>query len=132
LLIGFGASLCLAWVVRATLFTSFGGYPSGHALRVTYLATALAYVVPRRSVRLGGPLLVVLVGVASVYAGGHYSEEIIGGILLGWAFATSARAFAHAAADLPGRASPVRPDVGAMDLRDPKYEEQGARDSANA
>jgi membrane-associated phospholipid phosphatase len=132
LLIGFGAAMCLAWVVRATLFTPFGGYPSGHALRVTYLATALAYIVPHRSVRLGGPLLVALIGVASVYAGGHYSEEIIGGILLGWAFATGVRAVAPAAPDVPGRASSVRHDVGVIDLRDPKYEEQGARESSNA
>ncbi|MEO8697271.1 MAG: phosphatase PAP2 family protein, partial [Acidimicrobiales bacterium] len=123
LLIGFAAALFFGWVVRTTLFAHFGDYPSGHALRVTYVAAAMAYVIPRRSVRLGGSLVVVLVSVASVYAGGHYSEEIIGGLLLGWAFAAGARAFApNPAKRVAGAAPRGRPDVGVIDLRDTDFE----------
>ena len=87
---GFVVAMLIAWILRETVFQPYGGYPSGHALRLTYVAAALGYIVPRRSVRVGGWLLVLLVSVAAVYARGHYSDEIIGGILLGWAFATGA------------------------------------------
>jgi PAP2 superfamily len=133
LVIGFAAAMFVGWVVLTTLFTPLGGYPSGHALRVTYVAAAMAYLVPRRGVRLGGSLVVVLVGVASVYAHGHYSEEIIGGILLGWAFATGASAFvSDSASRVRGPASRARHDMGVIDLRETNFEAQGARDSSNA
>jgi membrane-associated phospholipid phosphatase len=63
-------------------------------LRATYVAVAFFSVVTSRVARLAAVLFVALIAVTAVYSGGHYSEEIIGGVLLGWAMATAARALA--------------------------------------
>lgn len=94
LMLGFAAAMTVAWILRETVFQPYGRYPSGHALRLTVAATGLAYLVPRRSVRVCGWLVVLLVSVAAVYSGRHYSEEMIGGVLLGWSIATGALALA--------------------------------------
>ena len=94
LALGFVAAMLVAWLVREVWFEPYGRYPSGHALRVVYVAMAAAFVVPRRSVRVVGAVAVVLVGVGAVYTYGHYSEEVVAGALLGWAFARGATAVA--------------------------------------
>ena len=93
LLIGFVLALLVAWIVRETLFDPYA-YPSGHALRATYVAVASCLLVRSRAARLAAGLFVALVAVTAVRTGGHYSEEILGGVLLGWAMATAAGAFA--------------------------------------
>jgi membrane-associated phospholipid phosphatase len=120
LLLGFAGAMLLASMLRTTVFEPYGGYPSGHALRISYVAAALPYVVSRRSVHVGAWLLLVLVSVAAVYSTGHYSEEIIGGVLLGWAFATGARALASA---------PPRPSVEQTNGHDPSRERASIRRS---
>jgi len=90
--IGFAVALGIALLLRVTLFAPFGFYPSGHALRTLYVVIALAAVVPRRAVWLAGGLVVFAVCVMTVYVEGHFSDEIIGGLLLAWAVGTAVRA----------------------------------------
>jgi len=105
LMLGFAGAMTIAWVLRETVFQPYGHYPSGHALRLTFVATGLAHLVPRRTVRVAGGLVVLLVCMAAVYSGRHFSEEMIGGVLLGWSIATGALALAlgppRADADVP-------------------------------
>jgi membrane-associated phospholipid phosphatase len=112
LLIGFAAAMLLAAVIRETVFQPYAHYPSGHALRVSFVATGLAGLAPRWAVRVGGWFVVVLVSLAAVYAGRHYSEEVIGGVLLGWAAATSATALAR----LSSRSSATASGAGSVHL----------------
>ncbi|MCU1501585.1 MAG: hypothetical protein JWM12_939, partial [Ilumatobacteraceae bacterium] len=109
LVAGFGAALLIALLLRETVFSPYGLYPSGHALRTTYVAVALAFVVPRRGARVVGALLVAAVALAAVYVGGHHADEVVGGSLLGWAMATAATAFATK----PTRAPAPSPVTGA-------------------
>jgi hypothetical protein len=88
LLAGFAIALFIAWTVREAIFEPFGGYPSGHALRATYVAVALWAVTTSRLVRFAACIFVAIICLAAVYTGNHYSEEIIGGLLLGYAIAT--------------------------------------------
>jgi membrane-associated phospholipid phosphatase len=94
LLVGFLLANFVTWVLKETTFDPYASYPSGHAMRATYLAVAFCFVVTWRGARLVAALFVALIAVASVYSGGHYSEEVIGGVLLGWATATAAKALA--------------------------------------
>ena len=95
LLGGFVLALLIAWALRETIFDLYGAaYPSGHALRASYVACAFCLVVPGRVARVAACVFVALISVATVYTGPHYSEEVIGGMLLGWAFATAATAAA--------------------------------------
>ena len=95
LLVGFVLALLIAWALRETIFDPYGAdYPSGHALRAAYVACAFCLVVTGRVARVAACVFVALIAVAAVYTGPHYSEEIIGGVLLGWAIATAARALA--------------------------------------
>jgi hypothetical protein len=92
LLVGFVLALLAAGAVRAHLFDPYS-YPSGHALRSTYVAIAFCFAVPSRFVRLAAGLFVVVVSLASVHTGGHYTEEVLGGVLLAWTIAFAAMAF---------------------------------------
>ena len=109
LLLGFAVATFIVWIREAAVFDPYGGYPSGHATRAAYVAVAFCFLVTWRNAYLAAGLVVAVIGVAVVYAGGHYSEEVIGGLLLGWAIATAATAFAG---DVTAR--PARPavDVG--------------------
>jgi hypothetical protein len=90
--IGFAVALGIGLLLRVTLFAPFGSYPSGHALRSVYVAIVFAAVVPRRLIWLAGGLVVFAVCVMTIYVEGHFSDEIIGGLLLGWAVGTAVRA----------------------------------------
>jgi membrane-associated phospholipid phosphatase len=108
LLAGFVVALLIAGLLRETSFLPYGSYPSGHALRTAYVAVALCFVVRARGVRIAAGLFVALVCLAAVYAFGHYAEEVIGGLLLGWGIAAIAVAFAG---DPEGSRSDPAPSV---------------------
>ncbi len=125
LLAGFAVALFIAWAVREAIFEPFGGYPSGHALRATYVGVALWVVTTSRLVRLAACTFVAIICLGAVYTGNHYSEEIIGGILLGWGIATLARGVAGGSTRTPpdpgtdsdlGR--PGRDSSGVVDISD--------------
>ena len=103
LLLGFAGSLLVALVLRELVFHPFGGYPSGHALRSAYVVIAAAALVRRRGLDIAGGLVVALICVAAVFNHRHFTEEIIGGLLL----AGAAAAFALAVAPIPGRSARV-------------------------
>ena len=109
LLVGFVVSLLIAWMVRRVLSDPYL-YPSAHALRGTYVAVAFCFVVTSHLARLAAGLFVALIALTTVRTGGHYSEEVIGGVLLGWAMATAAKAFAG---DVTGA-----PSQGVIDITD--------------
>jgi membrane-associated phospholipid phosphatase len=115
LLAGFFLALLIAGAVRDTMFDPYL-YPSGHALRATYVAVAFFFVVSSRVARLVVALLAALIAVYTVRTGSHYSEEVIGGVLLGWAIATAAKAVAGDATRASARASIDSPTV--IDLTD--------------
>ncbi len=85
---------------RPTTFfrTSATGYsfPSGHALNVTCLALALGFILWRlpwhRAVKIAWTLTLVVyaacVGASRVVLGVHYPTDVLGGFLLGAAWAT--------------------------------------------
>jgi membrane-associated phospholipid phosphatase len=108
-LIGFGLALLVAWGVRETIFDPYL-YPSGHALRATYVAIAFSFVVTSRGARVAAWVFAALIAIYTVRTSGHYSEEVIGGALLGWAMATAAKAVSGEV-----RAKPVEPVI---ELRD--------------
>lgn len=87
---GFAVSLAIALAVRELSFEPFGRYPSGHALRTTYVVIVAAALVRRRSFDLAGGLIAAMVVFASVYSHGHYFEESLGGVLLAGAAAAAA------------------------------------------
>ena len=66
-------------------------YPSGHAIRTTFLLIALCLLRPDRFVWTMCAALLVLMAVSRVYLGVHWSSDVAGGVLLGlaglaWAF----------------------------------------------
>jgi undecaprenyl-diphosphatase len=91
-------------------------YPSGHVVFATALVTALAMVcrgaLSRTIVLVLGALFVLLVAWSRLYAGVHYTTDVVGGILNGVAgvvlFAglwnlVAARVFRERPADVPAR-----------------------------
>jgi membrane-associated phospholipid phosphatase len=132
-LLGFALLSLVTVVMKDILFAPYSSYPSGHASRVTYVAVAFCSLVAWRGVRVAAVLFVAVVSVAAIYTRGHYSEEIIGGVLLGWAFATAARAFGgdltRSEPDMPNDATRPPPE-SVIDLTDtgvtPKPSDQPA------
>ena len=66
-------------------------YPSGHAIRTTFLLIALFLLWPNRFVWTMGAVLLVLMAASRVYLGVHWASDVAGGVLLGlaglaWAF----------------------------------------------
>jgi len=120
LLLGFAASLLVALALRELVFHPFGGYPSGHALRSAYVVIAAAALVRRRGLDIAGGLVVALICAAAVFNHRHFSEEIIGGLLL----AGAAAAFALAVAPLPGRSARVA-GAAAANGQSPAVDESG-------
>ncbi|MET0577983.1 MAG: phosphatase PAP2 family protein [Ilumatobacteraceae bacterium] len=94
LAVGYVLAMLIALVVREAFFEPYGRFPSGHALRIVYVAVWLAFLFPRPAVRIAGVVAVLAMCIGSVYSVGHYSEELLAGALLGWAFARGATAVA--------------------------------------
>ncbi|MBI2761772.1 MAG: phosphatase PAP2 family protein [Chloroflexi bacterium] len=62
-------------------------YPSGHAVRVAYLAVVVNRLVAARTLRTAAAALVVVVCIGRVYMGAHWLSDVAGGVLLGFACA---------------------------------------------
>ena len=71
-------------------------FPSGHVLRVCVLVTAASLLWPRAGVRVGALLVVALVAYTRVYAGMHWTSDVLAALLLGWALHVAATAYARA------------------------------------
>jgi membrane-associated phospholipid phosphatase len=69
------------------LYPAISSYPSGHALRATFLAFIIIALLPWRSMQIIAVMLAVLICVSRVYAGEHYWYEAVGGALAGCALA---------------------------------------------
>ena len=67
------------------MFAPYQEYPSGHVSRATVVAVALLLRRPLAGLRPVSAWSSLSSGAATIYTGGHYSEEVIGGALLGWA-----------------------------------------------
>lgn len=93
---GLVASAGFEWALKEAVFAPYATYPSGHALRATFLAVAVVALAPRRVVRVAAWTLAVAVGLGAIHPNRHYSEEVIGGALAGWAFGSAALAVAFA------------------------------------
>jgi undecaprenyl-diphosphatase len=65
------------------------GFPSGHELRTTFLATMATP--PRDRWIVASVALVVLMGVTRVYLAQHWPSDVLGGLLLGLVFGLLAR-----------------------------------------
>jgi hypothetical protein len=102
LLAAFLAGLAITYVLKTTLLPGYDGYPSGHVLRATFVAVALAEVARGLAARFAGALLVTLVAFGVIHQGGHNFEEVLGSILLASALLLAARAIAP-----PPPATPV-------------------------
>lgn len=89
---GLAVATALELVSKYTLFAPYAAYPSGHALRVTFVATAVCSVTARGSARLGVLTVAILSSLGTIRTNSHYAEEAVGGALAGWALATSALA----------------------------------------
>ena len=101
------------FILKQTLFFPYSTYPSGHALRATFLATVITVVASRRSVRWAVAVLAVIVSLGAVHQNRHYSEEVVGGALAGWTLASAVVAFA-AAVERPDLPSPRMSPAGAF------------------
>jgi membrane-associated phospholipid phosphatase len=94
LLAALGAGIAIeAMLKQWLLYPAISSYPSGHALRATFLAFVIVALLPRRPLQIVAIILAVLVCVSRVYAGEHYWYEVIGGALAGCALACVALGF---------------------------------------
>lgn len=108
-LVLFAATVGVEWLIRRWAFD----YPSGHTARFAYLAIAAAGFLPRR---WGIPGLLVaaaatlLMALQRVATDAHTGTDVIGGALLGAAFACLfvSNAWRGALARVPGTASVFR------------------------
>lgn len=73
--------------LKMTAFQPYGSYPSGHALRLTFLAVVVSQLSRRRTLRTATWIAAAIVAAASVVGRDHYMDEIVGGALAGAALA---------------------------------------------
>lgn len=74
------------------------GFPSGHVFGVTVFVLIAVYLLWRfetpapcqRMARVVGALFIVLVGYSRLYASAHWFSDVVGGLLVGSAFAVGA------------------------------------------
>lgn len=76
--------------LKMTAFQPYGSYPSGHALRLTFLAVIVPQLTQRRTVRTMTWVAAAVVAAASLLGRDHYLDEIVGGALAGAALAALA------------------------------------------
>jgi membrane-associated phospholipid phosphatase len=77
-------------------YAGMSSYPSGHAMSAMIFYTTLAYLVirlePTRALRrltlLVFAIVILMVGMSRVYLGVHYPSDVIGGYLVGFAWAS--------------------------------------------
>lgn len=75
-------------------------YPSGHAARATFLAIVFFYVMKKRLwLGLAIGLYIGVISLSRIYLGHHWVSDILGGILLGSAFALLASLTTEKASD---------------------------------
>ena len=101
-LLGLAAVVALAltkWIINKPRPSLRGyGFPSGHVFGVTVFVLIAVYLLwrfeaPRRwqqGARIGGALFVALVGYSRLYANAHWLSDVLGGLLVGVAFALGA------------------------------------------
>jgi len=63
-------------------------FPSGHTMRITFLAATALRGAPAGAIALIGAMMAAL-----VYLGDHWTSDVLGGLCLGWACAELARGF---------------------------------------
>ena len=68
-------------------------FPSGHASRLAFLSAFAALALQRRAVTIAAATFVALTLVARVYIGDHWPTDVLGGAVLGLAFALPAAAW---------------------------------------
>jgi membrane-associated phospholipid phosphatase len=73
-------------------FDLHNSYPSGHAMRVAYLAVVVNWLLAARILRTAVAALVVVVCLGRVYMGAHWLSDVVGGVLLGLTCALIVRA----------------------------------------
>ena len=101
-LLGLAAVVALAltkWIINKPRPSLRGyGFPSGHVFGVTVFVLIAVYLLwrfeaPRRwqqGARVGGALFVALVGYSRLYVNAHWLSDVLGGLLVGVAFALGA------------------------------------------
>lgn len=101
-LVGLAAVVSLGlmkWIVNKPRPSLRGyGFPSGHVFGVTIAVMIAVYLLWRFDVarrwqwaaRAGGLAFVVLVGYSRVYVNAHWFTDVVGGLLIGLAFAVGA------------------------------------------
>src|SRR5581483_685637 len=88
IIVAFGAGLLVEAALKRWLFYPVtGSYPSGHALRALFLALIAARFLQRRSLAFGLIAIAIAVGLSRISVGDHFSDEVLGGWLLGWSLA---------------------------------------------
>ena len=58
-------------------------YPSGHALRITFIAVVLIALLPHRLTVLAAAAVIGVMAFTRVYGGEHWLSDVAGGVILG-------------------------------------------------